>query len=146
MNSRPSRPRTVWLNSTNSPQTIDRCRIDAPVFTRGPQRVDDDRRIPEPVEEIVGVGIVGGEDRRGQHRSWPRRNALPEVGTLLDDPSSGNGAQHPAHGDARFSLYPVVERGHDTGEAKCGLLKPSLFIPSWISGMLMNSFQMRPLR
>src|ERR1700689_3655102 len=34
------------------------------------QGVDDDRRIPDPVKEIVGVGIVGGRNGGGQYRSW----------------------------------------------------------------------------
>ena len=71
---------------------------------------------------------------------------LSETGTLLDEIRGRDCAQHRARREARFFLYPVVKRSHATADMKCGLLKPSLFIPSWISGMLMNSFQMSPLR
>ena len=121
-------------------------RVVEPLGLSHAQRVDDDRRIPEPVKKIVGVRIVSGENRRRHHRSRPRDDALPEAGTLLDEIGGRDGAQHRACGKARFFLDPVVKRGHATADAKCGLLNPSLFMPSRISGMLMNSFQMRPLR
>src|SRR3984885_10885446 len=38
-----------------------------PLDLSDPQRVDDDRRISKPVEKIIGVGIVGCGDRRGQY-------------------------------------------------------------------------------
>jgi len=110
------------------------------------QGVDDDRGIPEPVEKIVGVGIVSGENWRRDHRSRPGRDALTKPGALFDDLSSRDSAQHRANREARFCLYPVVKRGHATADTKCGLLNPSFVMPSRISGMLMNSFQMRPVR
>ena len=51
-------------------QAIDsNCRLKS-LGLRYAQGVDDDRRIPEPVKEIVGVGIVSGRNRRGKYRSW----------------------------------------------------------------------------
>src|ERR1700722_714042 len=110
------------------------------------QRVDDDRGIPEPVEKIVGVGIVSGKNWRRDHRSRSRRDAQAEAGTLLDDLSRRNSAQHRASREARFFLYPFVKRGHAIAGAKCGLLNPNFFMPSRISGMFMKSFHMRPVR
>ena len=43
-------------------QTLDGDLPLEPLGLRHAQRVDDDRRIPEPVKEIVGVGIVSGEE------------------------------------------------------------------------------------
>ena len=128
------------------PQTIDSGSHLDRLRRRRAQRVDDDRRIPEPVEEIVGVGIISGEDRRGHHRSRLRNDALSKARAILDEMGGRDGAQHRAGGEVRLLVYPVVERSHDPAEAKCGLLKPSLFMPSRISGMPMNRFQMRPLR
>src|SRR6185437_16822204 len=92
-------------------EMLGRRRIDEPVLEGKAQRVDDDRRIPEPVKEIVGVGVVGGEDRRRQHRSWPRNDALPETGALLDETGGRDCAQHRVSREARFAFYPAIERG-----------------------------------
>src|ERR1700722_15404576 len=82
------------------------------------QSVNDDRRVPEPVKEIVGVGIVSGRNRGGQNRSRPRDNALTKAWTFLDDVRRRDGAQHCAQGEVRFFINPVVERNHAIAETK----------------------------
>ena len=98
-------------------QTLDGDPPLEPHGLRHAQRVDDDRRIPEPVKEIVGVGIVSGEDRRGHHRSPPRNDVLSETGPLLDQMRGRDCEQHRARREERFLFYPVVKRSHATAGA-----------------------------
>src|SRR6185437_10373393 len=93
-------------------QMLDRNARVEPLGLSDAQSVDDDRRVPEPVEKIVGIRIVSREDRRRHHRSRPRDHPLAEAGTLLDDLGRRDGAQHCAYGKARFSLDPALKRGH----------------------------------
>ena len=54
-------------------------------FDEAAQRIDDDRGIAQPVKEIIGVGVIGGEDRRSQDRSLRRTHEPAEAATLLDE-------------------------------------------------------------
>ena len=47
------------------------------------QSAHDDRRVAEPMKEIVGVGIVGGGNRRRQHGPGARNDICPNPGRCL---------------------------------------------------------------
>jgi hypothetical protein len=99
-------------------QTLDSDSLRESLGLSHAQRVDDDRRIARPVKEIVWVGIIGGWDRRRQDRSWPWNDALSKPGAILDQIGSRDSAQPRACGEARFFVYPVVERSHDPAKSK----------------------------
>src|SRR6202023_1432144 len=49
-----------------------------------PQGIDDECRIAQPMEEIVGVRVPGAKRRRGQHGSRRRPDHLAKPAPLLD--------------------------------------------------------------
>src|ERR1700730_227521 len=48
-----------------------------------PQGIDDERRIAQPMEEIIGVRVRGAKRGRGQHGSRGRPDRLAKPATLI---------------------------------------------------------------
>jgi len=74
------------------------------------QCIDDEGRIPEPVEEVVRVRVVVRRHGGGEDGPRPRDDPLPEPGTLHDEIGRRDRTQHPRGGDASLCGDPAIER------------------------------------
>ena len=79
------------------------------------QRIDHQRAVAIPVEEIVRLRIVGGQHRRGHHRPRLGRDDLPEARPQLDDADRGNAGQQHLGGMIPFPRDPFFQIVHARG-------------------------------
>ena len=79
------------------------------VFMEHPHCIDDDGRIPEPVEEVIGIGIPVSEHRGCDNGASFRHNGLAEAGPGLDDADRRNGFEYRFGGKPILPVDPGLE-------------------------------------
>ena len=71
------------------------------------QRIDDERRIAQPMEEIVGVRVPGADRGRSQYRSPRGPYRLTKSRPLLDEMGRRNRAQHQGRRNIVLARHPI---------------------------------------
>ncbi len=74
------------------------------------QRLHHHCRIAVPVEEVVRIGIVGAQHRRGDDRAVGGAHLGAEARPPLDHAGGGDAAQHRLRCVAVLPFNPLVER------------------------------------
>ncbi len=126
----------------------ERLRPDAAVLQQQAQRIDHHGRIPKPMKKIIGIGIVTGQHRRGDHGACNRAHRLTKTRPRLYDVDRRYAGEHCRRRMAILLIEPAVERRRQRlfPFARWGDVKPSRRNPCCTSGTLMNKFHKRPLR
>jgi len=107
-------PGEIAERETEADKILDACvqaGIAGAALDQRPHRVDDDGGIAQPMEEIIGIGIVGGDDGRGEHRSPGGSDRLPEARPFLDEMNRRDALQHRRRRQAILPIHPLGERG-----------------------------------
>ena len=90
-------------------EMLDAGRLQRSVLDRFAQRVGDEGGVAQPVEKIIGLGIVGRHLGRGQDRAARGANRLPHGGPMLDERRRRDRAQHGSHAEALLLVGPVQQ-------------------------------------
>ncbi len=107
---RPSSSSSDRLKRTKSAKCVSASAPRSSCFVEQPHGVDDDRRVAEPVEEVVRIRVVGRRHRRSDDRARDRPHGLPEARALFHDVAGGNARQHRGRGVPVLATEPLLER------------------------------------